>query len=453
MFNKSEIDQIITENWNKIKHSQIAEILTQKGLKTNRGFNWTDANVSNYALRNLELDRITSKCTSKRAVHVDFKKSQVESFIISNIKNKKQEEIAKLLNEQNLLNPFNNLWCQVSLSKYILEHLPEYRKKAKHTKNRNQENVFTPEVKAEIVNDNFETEKKELTVEQGLILIEKSISQKDGKFFTDSLAIAKIFEKNHQHVLEAIKNCECSDKFRSVEFSTDVYYDIYNRQMPKFNLTKKGFSFVAMGFTGSKAAQFKEAYIEKFEELENQVKQNIQEPQQLITDPLTILSLSINELKKTNDRVNQVEKEFSEFKVNVKQAIQSEIKEANKGIEANLEKINKFNDRKIRLAENRLKQTALDLQIEELPNYYDKTKKIVIDYTVVNGLKEEDAGINYDKLYSAMERKFQIPFRQNLEAINQQYPKNKQISKIKYFQQIGLEKLLFDTACELFVGK
>ncbi|SFC10380.1 phage regulatory protein, rha family [Devosia psychrophila] len=35
-----------------------------------------------------------------------------------------------------------------------------------------------------------------------------------------------------------------------------------------FNMTKDGFTFLAMGFTGKPAAQFKEAYIARFNELE-----------------------------------------------------------------------------------------------------------------------------------------------------------------------------------------
>lgn len=37
-------------------------------------------------------------------------------------------------------------------------------------------------------------------------------------------------------------------------------------------MTRDGFTFLAMGFTGERAAQFKEAYISAFNEMENRLK-------------------------------------------------------------------------------------------------------------------------------------------------------------------------------------
>ncbi|OAH95758.1 hypothetical protein AZH52_01600 [Proteus mirabilis] len=40
------------------------------------------------------------------------------------------------------------------------------------------------------------------------------------------------------------------------------------RKTPFFQMTKNGFVFLVMGFTGKKAAQFKEAYISEFDRME-----------------------------------------------------------------------------------------------------------------------------------------------------------------------------------------
>ncbi len=42
---------------------------------------------------------------------------------------------------------------------------------------------------------------------------------------------------------------------------------LVNRKMPMYNLTRDGFSLLAMGFTGKKALQFKIAFINAFNEI------------------------------------------------------------------------------------------------------------------------------------------------------------------------------------------
>jgi len=439
MFDKKRIKQIITENWNDLNNYEIAEILNKEGLITRMGKTWTSGTVSYYATK----QELTVKRNRIKTFNSNFKKSEIDILIISNLKKLKLDDICQLLNEKGFFNNVNQPWIKSTLSYYINNHLPEYKTKSyRQTKVKqsfqNQEPILTPEIKTE--------QQKEivLTAQQRLDLIDSSIFESEGKFFTDSLSISKIFDKEHRDVLKAINNCEVSENFRSANFCTDLYFDNYNRKQPKINLTKKGFSFVVMGFTGEKASQFKESYINRFEELEEQVKQPKQE---LITDPLTIMSMSIEALKKTNEKVNKLELDLAEVKTN----ITAEVKQANKELEAKVDTIYNHSQKEIRLAQNRLKQTTLDLNVEETPkSYYDRTKEIVLDYTVAEGLKKEDSGINYGKLYGAMERAYQIPFRQNLCDLNQQRPSNKQVSTIRYFKECGLEKELFEMACRLF---
>lgn len=84
----------------------------------------------------------------------------------------------------------------------------------------------------------------------------------------NSLIVAKMFGKNHRDVLRAIKNIECSDEFRRRNFAQSSYINEQNKKQPCVMMTRDGFTFLAMGFTGKKAAQFKEAYIKRFNEME-----------------------------------------------------------------------------------------------------------------------------------------------------------------------------------------
>ena len=84
----------------------------------------------------------------------------------------------------------------------------------------------------------------------------------------NSLIVAKMFGKDHKNVLANIKKLDCSDEFRRLNFQPTSYTDQWNRKQPCVMMTRDGFTFLAMGFTGKKAAQFKEAYIKRFNEME-----------------------------------------------------------------------------------------------------------------------------------------------------------------------------------------
>jgi Rha family phage regulatory protein len=81
---------------------------------------------------------------------------------------------------------------------------------------------------------------------------------------TSSLNVAEYFGKQHKNVLQAIQNIECSEEFRRLNFQPSSYVNEQNKKQPCFEITKDGFAFLAMGFTGKKAAEFKERYINAF---------------------------------------------------------------------------------------------------------------------------------------------------------------------------------------------
>lgn len=86
---------------------------------------------------------------------------------------------------------------------------------------------------------------------------------------TTSLRIAEFFEKNHQHVLRDIENLDCSPEFNQSNFGRIKYKDIRGRNQPAYEMTKNGFMFLVMGYTGAKAAKIKEEYIKRFDEMES----------------------------------------------------------------------------------------------------------------------------------------------------------------------------------------
>lgn len=73
-----------------------------------------------------------------------------------------------------------------------------------------------------------------------------------------------MFEKEHFHILRDIKGLKCPQSFIESNFGFNEYEDSRGRSLPEYLITRDGFSFLAMGFTGAKAAEFKEKYIAAF---------------------------------------------------------------------------------------------------------------------------------------------------------------------------------------------
>ncbi len=100
---------------------------------------------------------------------------------------------------------------------------------------------------------------------------------KDEQVFCTSLDIAKVFGKNHFHVLRDIENIlndlrEIGDLQCKSNFGLVKYKDKKGEFRPAYQISRDGFSLLAMGFTGKKALRFKIAFINAFNEMERIIK-------------------------------------------------------------------------------------------------------------------------------------------------------------------------------------
>lgn len=91
-----------------------------------------------------------------------------------------------------------------------------------------------------------------------------------GKAVVTSLHIAQVFGKVHKNVLQNIEVllAGCPPEFGRLNFQLSSYASDQNKPLPMYNLTRDGFTLVAMGFSGVKALEFKIAYINAFSRLE-----------------------------------------------------------------------------------------------------------------------------------------------------------------------------------------
>ena len=89
-----------------------------------------------------------------------------------------------------------------------------------------------------------------------------------------SLQIAEVFGKMHQDVLRDIREIlsKCSQYFGASNFAASSYKSRQNKEMPMYLLSRDGFMLVVMGYTGDEAMRLKEAWITKFNEMEEALR-------------------------------------------------------------------------------------------------------------------------------------------------------------------------------------
>ncbi|HHP5704933.1 TPA: Rha family transcriptional regulator, partial [Campylobacter jejuni] len=103
----------------------------------------------------------------------------------------------------------------------------------------------------------------------------------------------------HKDILEIIRskirNKEIQN-FNGRNFSPVKYRDAKGEMRPAYQLTKDGFSFIAMGLTGRKADKFKIEFINAFNEMKNIIRSNNQ----------TTNYSDYEFIKKQNEILNQI---------------------------------------------------------------------------------------------------------------------------------------------------
>ena len=146
---------------------------------------------------------------------------------------------------------------------------------------------------------------------------------KNQSAITTSILVAEKFERNHRDILRAIKKLDCSQEFNERNFALVEYVDAKGEKRPMYQMTKDGFVFLVMGFTGSKAAKFKEDYINAFNEMHDYInseqkqlykeyvdaREQFKKFSELASQAGRILNLAGKKLKpKALAKVNELEK-------------------------------------------------------------------------------------------------------------------------------------------------
>lgn len=103
------------------------------------------------------------------------------------------------------------------------------------------------------------------------------VIMKDRQAVTDSLKVAESFDKKHKHVLETARNLAAENSATKKMFVESTYVN-RGKEYPMIYMNRDGFTLLAMGFTGKKALDFKLKYIQAFNKMEQQIRNQSERP-------------------------------------------------------------------------------------------------------------------------------------------------------------------------------
>lgn len=209
---------------------------------------------------------------------------------------------------------------------------------------------------------------------------------------TSSLLVAKEFGKAHAKVMRDIENLNCSDEFRLANFGDSYFKNEQGREFPMVTMTKDGFSFLVMGYTGKKAARFKEAYINAFNKMESEIRSSIKPKSQL-----EILQMSINQLVEQERRLSSVERDIAETKKDIAEMKQERIENGKLLLEAEVSG-NKVPEISMRNKIRRLvNQYAAATNTSQRDIWHDIYQNLYYAYNIsINSYKEKKSQSNLD---------------------------------------------------------
>ncbi|ABK60394.1 phage antirepressor Ant [Clostridium novyi] len=139
-----------------------------------------------------------------------------------------------------------------------------------------------------------------------------NVKNKDGQLVVTSRQIAGDFQKRHSHVVEAIENKikSLTTENSEVEISKLFIPTSFNHngnEYKEYLLTRDGFTFIVMGFTGAKADAWKLKYIEAFNKMEKVLKTKQLSPMEQLKLQYEVIEEHEEKLSSIETKVNKLE--------------------------------------------------------------------------------------------------------------------------------------------------
>ena len=114
--------------------------------------------------------------------------------------------------------------------------------------------------------------------------MEALVKVENNQIVTDSHSVAEHFGKQHKNVLQTIENLAAENPATKFLFQKTTFEN-RGKQYPMYLMNRDGFSLLVMGFTGTKALEWKLKYIEAFNAMERKLKEATYDSY-MISDPV-----------------------------------------------------------------------------------------------------------------------------------------------------------------------
>lgn len=145
------------------------------------------------------------------------------------------------------------------------------------------------------------------------------VFQEEGQAMTNSLIVAREFNKEHRHVLRDIRDLLSKGGAPKIGLTPMFIESSYvNEQngltLPMYLMTRDGFSLLAMGFTGERALEFKMKFLKAFNamgELLSSDEYILMRSQQILQKKAELLSQKLQMLEGKNALLEQENQELA----------------------------------------------------------------------------------------------------------------------------------------------
>lgn len=150
----------------------------------------------------------------------------------------------------------------------------------------------------------------------------ESLEQK----YLDSREVAEMVEKEHNKLLRDIRvyitQLDASKVGHTDFFTESQYTDKSNRQKPCYLVTKKGCEFIAHKLTGVKGTEFTAKYINRFHEMEDTIKTQLPQGNDLIAlaviEAQKMIAERDNRIKSLETEITEMDNTISEMQPKVR---------------------------------------------------------------------------------------------------------------------------------------
>ena len=145
--------------------------------------------------------------------------------------------------------------------------------------------------------------------------IEDDLRNENGQIVVSSRMVAERFGKRHDNVIQNIESITTENQgLINNYFIPSTYTAGTGKRYKEYLMNRKGFTLLAMGFTGREALQFKMAYIEAFERMEEALKNQSPAVPQDYEEAVVALLGQIRETKQLQLELKAKEEAIQEMK-------------------------------------------------------------------------------------------------------------------------------------------